>query len=151
MLNEEDMKTITYFAIALVFLSTTASKAQYSTNAEVAKELEGLMNTGDLLNVRYFYYPNLQAYFDRQTSTYIYTRNGSDWIESAKLPNALRGYSVANGKRVAITYNGDAPYEMIREHMEQYPANYSAKRQPSQEQDTRTAKLKKELSTLAYK
>lgn len=143
------MKTITYFAIALVFLGTATSKAQYSTNAEVAKELEGLMNTGDLLNVRYFYYPNLQAYFDRQTSTYIYTRNGNDWIESSKLPNALRGYSVANGKRVAIEYNGDAPYEMIKEHMELYPANYSTKRQPPQEQDAK--QLKKELKALAYK
>lgn len=126
------MKTISYFAIAFMLLGTTFSRAQYSTNADVTKELEGIMKNSevDLLNVRYFYYPNLQAYFDRETSTYIYTRNGNDWIESTKLPNALRGYSVSNGKRVAIEYTGDEPYELIKEHMKQYPANYSGKRQP---------------------
>lgn len=141
------MKTITYFAIAFILLGTNISKAQYSTNAEVAKELEGIMGTADVLNVRYFYYPNLQAYFDRQTSTYIYTRNGNDWIESAKLPNALRGYSVSNGKRVAIDYTGDEPYEMIQEHMKLYPPNYSAKRQPN---SAVADKAKKDANPLAY-
>ncbi|RZJ68279.1 MAG: hypothetical protein EOO50_02340 [Flavobacterium sp.] len=143
------MKTISYFAIALILLGTNITKAQYSTNADVAQELEGLMKTSDvdLLNVRYFYYPNLQAYFDRETSTYIYSRDGKDWIESAKLPNALRGYSVSNGKRVPIEYNGDEPYELIQEHMKEYPANYSAKRQP-QTADAKQAK--KDDSTLAF-
>ncbi len=126
------MKTLTHFAIALMLLTGTfSSKAQYATNADTALELETLMDGESLLNVRYFYYPNLQAYFDRETSTYLYSKNGDDWVESAQLPNGLRGYSLSNGKRVAITdYAGDEPYMLLEEHRKQYPANYSAKRQP---------------------
>ena len=135
------MKTITYFAVALMLFSANISKAQdqYTTNAETALELDGIMNTNELLNVRYFYYPNLQAYFDRQTSTYLYTRNGEDWIESSKLPTALRGYGISNNKRVPLTnYEGDEPYALVKEHMKQFPANYSTKRQPKTEKDKPT-------------
>lgn len=132
------MKTISYFALALMLFGSNISKAQnqYSTNAETTLELESMMVSGNALNVRYFYYPNLQAYFDRQTSTYLYSRNGQDWIESSKLPNALRGYSVANNKRVPLTdYAGDSPYELIKEHMKQFPANYSSRRQPKNDKE----------------
>lgn len=131
------MKTI-YFTLALALLTVSGliAQNQYSTNKETALELDGIMNDSDLLNVRYFYYPNLQAYFDRQTSTYLYTRNGSDWIESSKLPAALRGYSVSNNKRVPLVdYSGDEPYQLVAEHKKQYPANYSAKRQPKTEKE----------------
>ncbi|RZJ71044.1 hypothetical protein [Flavobacterium sp.] len=126
------MKTILYLSLSLMLFSATA-KAQdsYNTNAETAKELSAAMGNDDLLNVRYFYYPNLQAYFDRETSTYLYTRNGNDWIESSKLPNALRGYSLSNNKRIPLTdYTGDEPYELIKEHIQKYPANYTTKRLP---------------------
>lgn len=134
------MKTIQYFfTLTLLVLTANFATAQdsYATNAETTKELEGVMNTDvNLLNVRYFYYPNLQAYFDRETSTYLYTKNGEDWIESSKLPNALRGYSISNNKRVPIEYNGDEPYELIKDHVKMYPANYSTKRQPKDEKKT---------------
>lgn len=132
------MKTIKFLSIALMLLTATLSNAQsqYSTNADTAKELEGIITADDALNVRYFYYPNLQAYFDRQTSTYLYSRNGQDWIESSKLPTALRGYSVSNNKRVALSdYSGDEPYALVKEHMKKYPANYSAKRQPKNDNE----------------
>jgi len=131
------MKTI-YLTLALLLFGTGLANAQdqYATNSEATLELEGIMDSGELLNVRYFYYPNLQAYFDRETSTYLYSRNGQDWIESSKLPTALRGYSIANNKRVPLVdYNGDEPYAAVTEHMKKYPANYSAKRQPKSEKE----------------
>ncbi len=132
------MKTILYLSLSLM-LFTASAKAQttYDTNAETAKELAAAMGTDNLLNVRYFYYPNLQAYFDRETSTYLYTKNGNDWIESSKLPNALRGYSLSNNKRVPLTdYTGDEPYELIKEHKQKYPANYTTKRLPKDKDQT---------------
>jgi hypothetical protein len=139
------MKTIKNLLIALLFF-TISAKAQYTTNAEVTKELESTMDNGELANVRYFYYPNLQAYFDRQTATYIYTRNGNDWLESDTLPSGLRGYSSANGNKVAITdYDGDTPFDNIKEDMQKYPANYSSKRQPGEKE------MKCDNSSLASK
>lgn len=125
------MKTLTTLLV-LLFLGNAGIYAQpsvYNTNEETTIELSTSTDGNELLNVRYFYYPNLQAYFDRQTSTYLYTRNGVDWIESANLPNGLRGYSMSNGKRVPITdYQGDEPYELLKEHKAKYPAKYSTKR-----------------------
>lgn len=123
------MRTITSLLVILLLLCTQ-TQAQYITNAETTTELKDLLDKGEMADVRYFYYPNLQAYFDRQTATYIYTRNGKEWLESDSLPNGLRGYSSANGTRVAIPdYDGDTPYERLEEHTKKYPANYSTKRQ----------------------
>lgn len=126
------MKTITYLLLAFAFLTSQHTQAQYQTHAETAEEVEALMAAEGLLDVRYFYYPNLEAYFDRQTSTYLYSKNGKDWYEGSKLPSGLRGYSLSNGKRVPITdYAGEEPFSQLEAHRKQFPANYSGKRPPA--------------------
>ncbi|RYG02693.1 MAG: hypothetical protein EOO07_32685 [Chitinophagaceae bacterium] len=124
------MKNLTLLLVLFLLGSAQANAQAYTTNAEATLDLSSVTDGNSLLNVRYFYYPNLQAYFDRETSTYLYSRNGKDWIESSNLPAGLRGYSMSNGKRVPLTnYAGDEPYELIAEHQKQFPANYSTKRQ----------------------
>lgn len=122
------MKAITYLLLAFAFFTTQTSQAQYQTNAQTTEEVEALMAAEGLLNVRYFYYPNLEAYYDRQTSTYLYSKNGN-WYEGSKLPSGLRGYSLSNGKRVPITdYAGEEPFSQLEQHRKKFPANYSGKR-----------------------
>lgn len=133
------MKTLTLLLIAIAFSTLQASAQPYNTNDQTKTDLTSVSSDTELLNVRYFYYPNLQAYFDRTTSTYLYTRNGQDWIESANLPNGLRGYSMSNGNRVPLTdYDGDEPYESLDTHKKLFPANYSTKKIPSKDTDTKS-------------
>lgn len=124
------MKALIYIIVFALNLTALNLQAQtYSTNAEAVAELTDSSNGNEVLNVRYFYYPNLQAYYDRQTDSYLYTRNGKDWIEARQLPNNLRGYSIKNGKRVPLKeYAGEEPFNDNDFHRKLYPSDYSPKR-----------------------
>ncbi len=70
---------------------------------------------------KFHYYPNLRAYFNTETSEYVYEVNKT-WITSKEIPSGYRGYSIYNNHRVElIGYHGDKPYENISEHTQQYP------------------------------
>ncbi|WP_133242631.1 hypothetical protein [Flavobacterium psychrotolerans] len=79
--------------------------------------------------VRFFYFPNLQAYFDTKKGFYIYNENGT-WLTSERMPANYRGYSRNNGLYVPIKgYFGEKPYSLLDQHKLKYPANYSSRRQ----------------------
>ena len=136
------MKTIHYLTLGILLSISSLSNAQSAypdLNLEANTILENEMAT----NIRYYYYPNLQAYFDTETLTYLYSKN-KEWVESTRIPSGHMGYSIYNTNKVAISnYLGDAPYEMIDEHRKQYPPQYVAKRQAPPKQKT-------DASALAY-
>ena len=123
------MKTIHYFTLIVLLFTGNFVNAQgdanYDQNLEANTIVTNEMNT----DVRYYYYPNLQAYFDTKTLTYLYNKN-REWVESSRIPAGHMGYSLYNTSKVAITdYLGDEPYTMIEDHKKEYPAQYIAKRQ----------------------
>ena len=128
------MKTLPYYIIAVFMSITFTATAQTSVNPDLSLEAQSIIDQGAINNIRYYYYPNLQAYFDTDTGTYLYIKN-NEWVEGNEIPKGLRGYSLLNGQRVSITdYSGDEPYNVFSKHKEMYPANYNAKRQmPSKE------------------
>jgi hypothetical protein len=78
--------------------------------------------------VRYYYYPNLQAYSDTCTAKYLYMKEG-EWITSDFLPANYIGYCLYNNSYVVIDgFTNDEPYTLINEHKKKYPANFSSKR-----------------------
>lgn len=78
--------------------------------------------------VRYYYYPNLQAYYDTCTERYIYQKDGV-WISAEHIAVNYRGYSLYNKNYVKLDgFTNDEPYLLIKEHKKKYPANYSGKR-----------------------
>lgn len=89
------------------------------------------MTDEDIINLvdRYYYYPNLEAYYDGKLGVYLYKDRNGTWLETTVLPLTSRGYSLSNGKHVPIKYDGETPYDLIEEHKNQYPANYSSRRQ----------------------
>lgn len=78
--------------------------------------------------VRYYYYPNLQAYYDICTAQYLYMKDG-EWITAEHIAPNYRGYSLNNNNYVMLYgFTNDDPYLLISEHKKKYPANYSSKR-----------------------
>ena len=78
--------------------------------------------------VRYYYYPNLLAYYDTCIGKYIYMKEGA-WITADFLPSNYRGYCLYNNSYVVIDgYTEDEPYILINDHKKKYPPNYSSKR-----------------------
>jgi hypothetical protein len=70
---------------------------------------------------KFFFYPNLDAYFNTQTNLFFYKMN-NQWICNSKIPDAYRGYSIYNNYRVAINdYHGEKPFEKLAEHKKQFP------------------------------
>lgn len=117
------MKKITYLIIGLLMVSFNSAQAQVELNTvDVSSNYK-------FEEVRYYYYPNLQAYFDTKVALYLYKENGQ-WVESEELAPTVRGYSLKNGQYVMIKdYSGDEPYALLEQHKKQYPANYSSRPQ----------------------
>ena len=118
------MKTTTLLILGMIF-SFNISQAQGGPIASnISNETNESTSVGE---VRYYYYPNLQAYFDTKVAMYLYMENGK-LIVAEQIPSNLRGYSLKNGQYVMLKdYNGDDPYDLINEHKAQYPADYSSK------------------------
>ena len=115
------MKTITQMILGILLVSFNYSNAQPQANSE---------NTDSgykYEEVRYYYFPNMEAYYDAKVGMYLYVEDG-EWIESEVLEPKSRGYSLKNGAYVMIKdYLGDEPYAMLREHKRLYPADYSSR------------------------
>ncbi len=77
--------------------------------------------------IRYHYYPNLEAYFDNVTELYTYQIKG-EWFSQKELPNGFRGYSMYNSANVAITdYDEEHITQFIKIHRKRYPYNTGRK------------------------
>ncbi len=75
--------------------------------------------------IRYYYFPNLEAYFDNLELIYHY-KIGGKWEVAENLPSNYGGYSIYNNVKLPITdFEGNDPSQMIQIHKKMYP--YSAK------------------------
>lgn len=103
--------------MALIGLASGNAFAQ----SDNSKESTPLFNPKNNCRLRYYYYPNLEAYFDTQKKTYYYKVNGR-WQTADEIPNGYRGYSMFNKYNVMITdYDDDNICQFINLHKEQYP------------------------------
>ncbi len=120
------MKILTYTiaTIALIF-SLNFSYAQGPSHSNDTPMTSEQINNS---LSRYYYYPNLQAYYDSETATYLFVVNG-EWMEGSAIPSNYRGYAIKNDYRISLaSYNGNTPFDMIEQHKTMFPADYSSKR-----------------------
>lgn len=81
----------------------------------------------NFIKIRYYYYPNLQAYYDTQKGQYVYQKKGN-WERSEFLDFNSRGYCLKNRSYEMIKgYTGEEPFLLLNEHKLKYPADYSSK------------------------
>lgn len=74
--------------------------------------------------VRYYYLPAVEAYYDIPSSMFIYYSSGV-WVHRASLPARYGNYDLYQGYKVVMTdYRGDAPYINFKSHKKQYSKNY---------------------------
>lgn len=124
------MKTLKIFTVILVALFYNSVSSQVSqdpkTNevAEKASRIANLpLSPKTKIPFRYFYYPNLQAYFDNLYNVYYYRLNGV-WVVNDELPPVYCGYSLFNNRKVVIEdFIDDKPYELVQIHKTKYPYN----------------------------
>lgn len=120
------MKKITYLIIGLMLLSFNYSGAQVQLDTIYIRQKP----VSTYVEVRYYYYPNLQAYFDTKIAMYLYKKDGA-WIKSETLDPTTRGYSIKNGAYVMLKgFTEDEPYQYFEQHKAKYPADYSSRPKP---------------------
>lgn len=97
----------------------------YTSSAQNVSDLNSTptVDTSSKTEIRYYYFPNIEAYFDLQEKVYLYKDNG-EWTEAEELPKNYGGYSIYNKARVNINdYDGDEPYLLLADHKKMYPYN----------------------------
>jgi hypothetical protein len=115
------MKLLKLFLVLGILFTTTSSFSQSDIDSIENLPIDKKTNC----YIRYYYYPNLQAYFDNLKMFYYYTENGN-WQTAEELPTNYAGYSLYNKARVTITdFDGENPEQFIKLHKKKYP--YSAK------------------------
>jgi hypothetical protein len=116
------MKTLKLTIIGLVLFLSGALKAQVSVNVNVGSP--PMWGPVGYTDVRYYYIPDIEAYYDVQTSMFIYFGDGI-WIHRAYLPSMYSNYDLYNGYKVVINnYYGNAPYVYFHDHKAKYHKGY---------------------------
>ena len=73
---------------------------------------------------RYYYLPDVEAYYDIYTSRFIYL-HGDNWIFNKELPSQYANYDIDHGYKVVLTgYKGDTPYARFNEDKKKFPVGY---------------------------
>lgn len=121
------MKTTLRILIIASFFTSQITKAQTAADETFTSNRASME---EVTQTRYYYYPNLQAYFDTRTAMYIVNENGQ-WVTSETINPNARGYSVKNGMYVILKgYYEDEPYKKLAEHKKEYPADFSSRPKP---------------------
>ncbi len=66
--------------------------------------------------VRYYYLPDVECYYDIESSKFIYYQP-TGWVYASRLPSRYRHYNLYDGYKIVMTgYRGNTPYDHFSEH-----------------------------------
>ncbi len=126
-LNINKMKTLKLLVIGMLLLFAGSVEAQISVRVNLGSPPQwGPQGYSD---VRYYYLPDVEAYYDVPSSMFIYY-NGVSWVHRSSLPSRYRNYDLYNGYKVPMSdYRGRTPYSNFRQHKVQYARGYRGQEQ----------------------
>ncbi len=106
----------------LVLFLAVSMQAQVSVNVNIGSP--PLWGPVGYTEVRYYYLPDVEAYYDIQSSMFICFVGGA-WVHRDHLPSQYRSYDLYGGYKVVMTdYHGNAPYMNFKEHKNKYAKGY---------------------------
>lgn len=120
------MKTTILIVLGILFFPVQIVKGQDKEEAPI--EIQNEKKTSvTYLDIRYHYFPNMQAYFDTKRALYLIKQNGV-WTTSETINFTSRGYCLKNSAYEMLNdYNGDEPQQFLAVHQLQYPSNFSSR------------------------
>lgn len=119
--------------VAFIFLVMISKNSNAQNEDEAKAEGEEQVSYEDVVDrsmleydnttqcqIRYYYYPNLEAYYDILKAIY-YIRENGQWTIVEELPNNFRGYSVYNNANFKVDdYEDDSITDMLTVHKKKY-------------------------------
>jgi hypothetical protein len=128
-LNKNTMKAFKLMAIGIMLIISGAVKAQVSVTVNIGSP--PLWGPVGYAEARYYYLPDVEAYYDIHTSMFIYYGGGA-WIHRTYLPGRYRGYDLYSGyKVVMVDYYGNTPYTNFPQYKMKYKKGYRGEPQKS--------------------
>ncbi|WP_317898098.1 hypothetical protein [Aurantibacillus circumpalustris] len=116
------MKAVKLIIIGIALFLGYATKAQVSVNVNIGPPPQ--WGPVGYTEVRYYYLPDVEAYYDVQSSMFIYFGDGV-WIHRAHLPGRHQHYDLYSGYKVVLSdYRGDRPYDHFKQHKSKYAKGY---------------------------
>jgi len=116
------MKNLKIILILTGLLLSGIVKAQVSVNVNIGTAPQ--WGPVGYTEVRYYYLPDVEAYYDIHTSMFIYFGGGA-WIHRGFLPTHYSSYDLYSGyKVVMVDYHGNAPYTNFKEYKRKYSKGY---------------------------
>lgn len=116
------MKALKLIVIGMMLFLASTVQAQVSVNVNIGTHPPWA--PVGYTEVRYYYLPDVEAYYDVQTSMFIYFGEGV-WIHRAYLPAQYRDYDLYYGYKVVMSnYQGNTPYTHFKEHRMKYAKGY---------------------------
>ena len=121
------MKALKLFLTGIVLFFAVALQAQVSVNVHMG--VPPPWGPVGFNEARYYYLPDVEAYYDVPSSMFIYNNRGT-WIHRSHLPGRFRNYDLYGGYKVVMTdYHGDTPYTHFKENKIRYGRGYHAEAQ----------------------
>jgi hypothetical protein len=121
-LNKKKMKTIQFIAAGILLFCAGSAQSQVSVNVNIGSP--PLWGPVGYSEARYYYLPDVQAYYDVQSSMFIYY-GGGRWVHRTYLPSRYRNYDLYGGYKVVMSdYHGNTPYTHFKEHKSKYGRGY---------------------------
>jgi hypothetical protein len=113
------------FAMALFFAGSV--QAQVTINIGTPP----LWGPAGYPEVRYYYLPDVEAFYDIQSSMFVYYGPGV-WVRSAYLPARYKDYDLYGGYKVVLSdYHGNQPYTHFYSYKKKYAKGYRGQPQQS--------------------
>ncbi|WP_284652134.1 hypothetical protein [Flavobacterium terrisoli] len=122
------MKTLKVLLTFVVVLAFNCAYSQDLSVSELEKQTKAKMEKLPIdkktnCYIRYYYFPNIEAYFDNLKMVYYFKEKG-EWMTAPELPKGYGGYSLYNKARVTITdFDDEMPYQFLKAHRKMYPYN----------------------------
>jgi hypothetical protein len=116
------MKKIKLLFLSIAILLSGKMISQVSVNVNIGSPpLWGPVGYSD---VRFYYLPDVEAYYDVQTSMFIYY-GGGIWLHKPHLPQIYSSYDLYGGYKVVMSdYRGETPYTNFNEHKRKYAKGF---------------------------
>lgn len=116
------MKKLKLIALGTFLIVASLMQAQVSVNVNIGTP--PAWGPVGYSNVKYYYLPDVQAYYDIPAGQFIYVKNGK-WFRSRNLPGNYKNYNLYNGYKVVLNdYRGSYPYYNYTTHKTKYYKGY---------------------------
>ena len=116
------MRALKFIIVKMLLFYAVAVHGQVNVNVTIGSP--PLWGPIGYPEVRYYYLPDVEAYYDIHATQFICFVDGA-WVHRTHLPSRYKSYDLYGGYKVVITdYHGSAPYKHFNENKAKYAKGY---------------------------